>query len=105
MWAQKMAAVREGINHRIQSYASDILLGSMNRVANLLPPFGARIVAEVHDEIDLLVPPANVGAVAHVVKTTMEDTSWLNRHGISLGVPMLATIEVGPNWGELKEYK
>lgn len=105
MWAKKMAAVREGINHRVQSFASDILLVSMNRVAAQLVTHEAKIVAEVHDEIDLLVPESFVRSVAYMVKTTMEDTSWLNKHGISLGVPMLATIETGNSWGELKEYQ
>ena len=105
MWPQKMAAIREGINHTVQSYASDLLLSSLNRVAPLVGPLGAQIVAEVHDEIDFLVPTENVSQVAAIVKSTMEDTNWLAEHGITLGVPVVADIEVGPNWGDLTELE
>lgn len=101
MWTQKMAAIREGINHRIQSYASDLLLMSLVRVAPKIKEYGAVIVAEVHDEMDFLVPDENVSQVAAIVKDTMEDVSWLHNFGIKLGVPVVADIETGPNWGEL----
>lgn len=104
MWPQKMGAIREGINHTIQSYASDLLLSSLIRVAPKVREYGALIVAEVHDEIDFLVPNENVSQVADIVKTTMEDTSWLRKHGIKLGVPVLAEVEIGPNWGQVEEY-
>lgn len=102
MWGQKMGAIREGINHQIQSYASDLLLGAMNRVLPRIEEYGAFMVAEVHDEMDFLVPEQNVSQVARIVKDTMEDTSWLKKFGISLGVPLLAEVEVGPSWGEVE---
>ncbi len=104
MWTKKMGAIREGINHRVQSYASDLLLMSLNRIVPQLPE-GVRVVAEVHDEIDLLVPDHLVSQVADMVKTTMEDVSWLSRFGIKLGVPVVADVETGPNWGELNAQR
>jgi DNA polymerase I-like protein with 3'-5' exonuclease and polymerase domains len=102
MWSQKMGAIREGINHRIQSFASDMLLMSLNNLVPKLPDY-VKVVAEVHDEIDLLIPnDRDVSQVAGIVKATMEDVSWLRKHGIKLGVPVVADIEIGPNWGDLK---
>lgn len=103
MRTKKIGAIHEGLNHPVQSFASDLLLSSLIRLRPQLEPFGAKIVAEVHDEIDLLVPTGAVRQVSAVVKETMEDTSWLGRHGISLGVPVLADVETGTHWGSVKE--
>jgi DNA polymerase-1 len=103
MRTKKIGAIHEGLNHPVQSFASDLLLSSLIRLRPQLKQFGATIVAEVHDEIDLLVPDESVRQVAAVVKETMEDTSWLGRHGISLGVPVLASVETGTHWGSVKE--
>ena len=103
MRTKKIGAIHEGINHPVQSFASDLLLSSLIRVRPSVDPLGAKVVAEVHDEIDLLVPNENVRQVASIVKETMEDTSWLGRHGIKLGVPVLAEVEVGTHWGSVKE--
>ena len=101
MWAQKMGAIREGINHTVQSFASDILLGSLIRVAPMVRSYGGKVVAEVHDEIDFLVPDEHVEVVAEKVRVIMEDLSWLEKFGIKLGVPVLVDVETGPNWGEV----
>jgi DNA polymerase I-like protein with 3'-5' exonuclease and polymerase domains len=99
---QRHKAIREGINHPVQSFASDLLLMSMVRVSEVLPE-EAWIVAEVHDEIDLLVAPYAVRQVGMMVKETMEDVSWLQKFGIKLTVPVLAEVTAGPSWGEQKE--
>lgn len=93
-------AIREGINHPVQSFGSDLLLMAMHRVMQQLPP-GARVVAEVHDEIDLIVPDDLVTEVGSLLKVTMEDVSWLERFGITLGVPLVAEVEAGSHWGSL----
>lgn len=98
---KRLAAIREGINHPIQSFASDILLYSMIRLGPLARELGVKVVAEVHDEIDFLVPDDVVELWAPTVKETMEDLSWLDRWGIDLTVPVLIDIETGPYWGEV----
>lgn len=102
MWSKKMGAIREGINHQIQSFASDLLLHALVEVSAAVEPYGAFLVAEVHDEIDLLVPDENVSQVADIVRSIMEDTSWLRKFGMKLGVPLLAEVEIGPSWGEVE---
>lgn len=89
-------AEREAINHPVQSFASDLLLSSLVR----LPPEIQRYaIAEVHDELDFLVPEGEVELVIPVIKGIMEDTSWLKRWGIELGVPVVAEVEAkGTHW-------
>jgi len=96
-------AVREGINHPVQSFASDMLLMNLSRVEARLEGTGAKIIAEVHDEMDLLVPDNKVDEVVRIVKETMEDTSWLGQWGIELTVPVVVEITTGTHWGSLKE--
>jgi DNA polymerase-1 len=81
-----------------------MLLMSLVRVSEGLKAEGskAQIICEVHDEMDLLVPADEVMAVASLVKSTMEDVSWLGRWGIHLDVPVLSEVEVGTHWGSLK---
>jgi DNA polymerase I-like protein with 3'-5' exonuclease and polymerase domains len=101
MRGQKIHAILEGTNHPVQSMASDLLLMSLVRVAPLVRPLGVEVVAEVHDEIDFLCPDDRVDEASEIIKTTMEDVSWLSRFGIKLGVPVVADIETGPYWGEV----
>lgn len=96
-------AVREGINHPVQSFASDMLLMNLARVNERLKGTGAYIIAEVHDELDLLVPEDKVQEVAKIVKETMEDTSWLSAWGIDLTVPVVVEITTGTYWSSTKE--
>ena len=102
MRGHKIHAILEGTNHPVQSMASDLLLMSLVRVAPLVRPLGVQIVAEVHDEIDFLAPHAVVEEASQIIKATMEDVSWLGKFGINLGVPVVADIETGPYWGEVR---
>jgi DNA polymerase I-like protein with 3'-5' exonuclease and polymerase domains len=102
--ALKMRAVREGINHPIQSFASDMLLMALTRVHEQLDPAEAVLVAEVHDEMDLLVRNDSIDKVASLVKATMEDVSWVKRWGVILDVPIVAEVEIGTHWGSVSEW-
>lgn len=93
------AAVREGINHPVQSFASDLLLMAMLRVKPWVKEFGARMVCEVHDEMDFLVPTANVVPFAQQIKGVMENVDWLKDFGIKMGVPVVAEVTSGTHWG------
>lgn len=101
MRGKKSHATLEGINHPIQSMASDLLLMTLVRVADQVRDSDAQIVAEVHDEIDLLVPHDEVEQLCEYVVSVMEDVTWLERFGIKLTVPVVVDIETGPYWGEL----
>jgi DNA polymerase-1 len=101
MRGHKIGAIHEGLNHPVQSFASDLLLTSLIRLRPQLTPLGAFVVAEVHDEIDALCPTEGISAALPLIKATMEDVSWLSRHGIKLGVPVVADIETGTHWGSV----
>ena len=102
LWKLKMAAIREGTNHRIQSYASDILLHSLIQAVPVAKRHGALLVASVHDEVDFLCPPDALPDFSAELRGVMEDMSWLRRFGIKLGVPVVADVEAGPSWGEVR---
>ena len=101
MRSKKLSAIREGINHPVQSFASDLLLSAMIRLGPFARELGIKLVAEVHDEIDFLVPDDKVDMWRKTVKQVMEDLTWLNRWGIDLTVPVLIDITTGPYWGQL----
>lgn len=100
-WSQ---AVREGTNHPVQSFGSDLLLMSMVRVQEWIDRnnTNVKIIAEVHDEIDLLVPTAAAPTVMAEVKAIMEDVSWLSRFGVELNFPVVADVGIGTHWGALE---
>lgn len=93
------AAEREALNMPIQSFASDLLLGSLIRVANRLQE--GRVVAAVHDEIDIICDPDYIEVNCEIIKRTMEDVSWTRRFGVELSVPLVADVEVGTHWGDV----
>lgn len=97
------AAVREGINHPVQSFASDLLLMAMLRVQPVIEKYEAKMICEVHDEMDFLVPDEWVHQFGFEVKEVMEDVSWLSAFGIKMGVPVVAEITSGTHWGTQKE--
>lgn len=96
--AHQYHAIRQAINHPVQSMASDLLLHALVDVDTQYPGY---VVAEVHDEIDLVVPNDVADYVAKDVKEIMEDLSWLDKFGIKITVPVLAEVQTGPTWGDI----
>ena len=95
---EKLQAIREGINHPVQGFASDLMLHAVNDIHSLYPDY---IVAIVHDEVDLVVPDEYVEKVVFDVKEIMEDRTWLRRFGVDFDVPLVADIETGTHWGNI----
>jgi len=91
----RAAAERMAINAPLQGSAADLIKIAMIRVAGELArrDLGARLALQVHDELILDVPSANVPAVRALVKEAME-------HAIELSVPLTVDFKVGPTWGE-----
>lgn len=102
---KKVGAILEGTNHPVQSFAHDLTLMALNRVSTQLAGSPVRLMLEVHDEMDALAPNHMVQETAEMMKTTMEDVSWLHRFGIDLGVPVVADIEIGTHWGDVHEME
>ena len=88
---------RTAMNHPMQGTAADIIKIAMVRVAARLADEGlsAKLVLQIHDELDLEVPEAEVEAVSALVRETMEGVAELR-------VPLLAEVSYGGNWAEAK---
>ncbi len=95
--AIRQAAERAAINHPIQGTAADIIKIAMVRLHRALATGGyrARMILQVHDELVLEVPDAEMGAVSRLVRETME-TAY------ELKAALKVDLEAGPNWYELE---
>lgn len=90
-------AERTAINSPIQGSAADILKVAMINLDKALTGAGlsTRMLLQVHDEIVLEVPMAELETVKAMVKETMESA-------IQLSVPLIADENEGETWYEAK---
>ena len=88
---------RTAMNHPMQGTAADIIKIAMVRVEQRLREEGlsAKLVLQIHDELDLEVPVSEIEAVSNLVRETMEDVAELK-------VPLIAEVSYGKNWAEAK---
>ena len=88
---------REAINAPIQGTAADILKIAMIRLPQVLSKAGlqARMLLQVHDELLLECPQAELKETSRVVTQVMENA-------YQLSIPLLADAAWGVNWGELQ---
>lgn len=87
-------AERIAVNTPIQGSAADIVKAAMLRVDSALRAEGlaTRLLLQVHDELILESPTAEVARVRDLVKREMEAV-------ITLTVPLRVSVESGPSWG------
>lgn len=93
-------ALRQAYNFPIQSYASDLTLISLIRIAKAIRQMKlkARTVLTVYDSISWSVDPEHfwqLADLAHHVMSTIH-FPWMR-------VPMAADLEAGWSWGDLKK--
>ncbi|QIA26445.1 DNA polymerase I [Thermaerobacter sp. PB12/4term] len=90
-------AERVAINTPIQGTAADIMKLAMIRVHRALAEEGlrARIVLQVHDELLVEAPDAEVAAVAALLRREMEGA-------FRLDVPLVVEVKAGANWYEME---
>ncbi|HFI0404824.1 TPA: DNA polymerase I [Streptococcus suis] len=90
-------AERTAINSPIQGSAADILKVAMINLDKAIEEAGlsTRMLLQVHDEIVLEVPRAELETVKKLVKETMESA-------IALSVPLIADENAGETWYEAK---
>jgi len=89
------AAERAAINAPMQGTAADLIKLSMISVSNWLRDtmLGARLIMQVHDELVLEVPRAEVERVRAEVPALMAGVAQLR-------VPLAAEVGVGDNWDQ-----
>ena len=99
-------AFRQGLNFTIQSAASDILLCGMLGVIEKLKGMKAKVVATVHDSIELIAPKNETKKVVEIVKDELENYHYLKENfHINLKVPLGVDVEVGSSFGNGVEYE
>ncbi len=88
---------REAINSPIQGTAADIMKLAMLRVDAALAAstLGARMLLQVHDELVLEVPEAELAETAALVGREMSNA-------YELSVPLQTEVKVGKNWGQME---
>ncbi|MDO9314303.1 MAG: DNA polymerase I [Burkholderiaceae bacterium] len=92
---RKAGAERQAINAPMQGTAADLIKLAMGSVQRVLDAEGraARIVMQVHDELVLEVPDAELDWARGAVPAAMASVA-------ALKVPLLAEVGVGANWDE-----
>lgn len=88
---------RTAMNHPMQGSAADIIKIAMIRVAQRLreESLSAKLVLQIHDELDFEVTDAERDALSVLVRETMEGVAQLK-------VPLVAEVSFGSTWAEAK---
>ena len=92
---RRQAAERTAINAPMQGTAADIIKKAMVKVDNWLQnsDTGARMIMQVHDELILEVPEAELEAVSAELVLLMQTAAELD-------VPLLVEAGTGDNWDQ-----
>ena len=98
--AMKNREEREAINAPIQGTAADIMKIAMLRIPPAISRAGlhARMLLQVHDELVLEVPKAELDGTARVVQEVMASA-------YPLDIPLSTEARYGSNWGEMTVLK
>ncbi|HEX2830382.1 MAG TPA: DNA polymerase I [Burkholderiales bacterium] len=90
---RRQAAERAAINAPMQGTAADLIKLAMIRVQDWLESetLGTRLIMQVHDELVLEVPDAEVERVREELPKLMTGVA-------ELAVPLVVEVGVGPNW-------
>jgi DNA polymerase-1 len=88
---------RTAMNSPMQGSAADLIKIAMIRLAAALRDGGLRtaLLLQVHDELVLEAPDAEVEDACRLVRECMETAAPLR-------VPLVADVGVGPNWMDAK---
>jgi len=95
---QRAAAEREAINMPVQGTAADIMKQAMITLHAKLQEqkLQSRLLLQVHDEVVLEAPEAEVDAVVKLTRQVMSQA-------FELRVPLKVDVEVGQNWLEMEQ--
>ena len=92
---QRAFGERTAMNHPMQGTAADIIKMAMNEVQRRLQAegFAAKLMIQVHDELDFSVPSAEVERLAALVREVMEGVA-------DLKVPLVVDVNWARTWAE-----
>jgi DNA polymerase-1 len=93
---EKNASERVAVNSIIQGTAAEIMKIGMIKVSKKLKEenLESKLLLQVHDEVILEVPEAEVEKVKVILKECLEGA-------VKLSIPLRTSIEVGHSWGEM----
>lgn len=96
---ERQFAERAAVNARVQGTAADIIKRAMVQLPGALTSAGlsARMLLQVHDELVLEVPTAEVDATRGIVKQVMEAA---HLPLVNLSVPLGVEVGTGASWGD-----
>lgn len=89
------ANLRAAANAPIQGSSADIIKLAMIHVEQLLEPYRAKMLLQVHDELVLEIPTDEWAELKPKIQNAMQNA-------IALSVPMVAEIAAGANWMDAK---
>ncbi len=86
---------RTAMNHPMQGSAADIIKLAMSEVSRRLvvDGFKAKLLIQVHDELDFSVPADEIESLSAMVKDVMENAA-------ELSVPLIADVSYASTWAE-----
>jgi DNA polymerase I len=90
--------LRAAANAPIQGSSADIIKIAMVQLAELLKPYEARMLLQVHDELVFEMPPEEWEELSPKIQHTMENA-------VTLSIPLRVEISAGANWMEAKSKK
>ncbi len=98
-WQDRQAGERIAVNTPIQGSAADLCKLAMLAIDAELRSrgLGARMVLQIHDELLLEVPDAEVEETVALVRRHMEQPTPPE---LALGVPLVVDVGVGASWSE-----
>jgi DNA polymerase-1 len=94
---QRNREEREAINAPIQGTAADIMKIAMLKIPSALKDAGlsGKMLLQVHDELVLECPHAEMEKTAQVVQETMSNA-------YPMSIPLSTEARSGPSWGAMK---
>lgn len=87
--------LRAAANAPIQGSSADIIKIAMIKLHEILKPFQAKLLLQVHDELVFEVHPDDWQTLQPQIKSTMESA-------VELSVPLVVEVRSGDNWMEAK---
>lgn len=96
-------SLRQGFNFIVQSTASDILLCALVGINKRLKDehLDARIVATVHDSIEIIAAKIDMKDVCEIIYDEMVNYPFIKKtFGINFTVPLKIDMEVGTSFGD-----
>jgi DNA polymerase I len=93
--AYERGLLRAAANAPIQGSSADLIKTAMIRLQEVLKPYQANMLLQVHDELVLEAHPDDLETVRSLIQTTMENA-------VALSIPLVAEVHAGENWMAVK---